>query len=44
MVGVLGEGCRGRRKRERLQRRFMDVMREDMKVVGGTEKDVKDPL
>ncbi|KAI5608354.1 hypothetical protein C0J50_6825, partial [Silurus asotus] len=32
----------GRRKRERLRRRFMDVVKEDMRVVGLKEADVED--
>ena len=32
----------GKRKRERPKRRFMDMVREDMQVVGATEEDAED--
>ncbi|KAI5627913.1 hypothetical protein C0J50_3179, partial [Silurus asotus] len=39
---MLGIGPPGRRKRGRPRRRFMDVMREHMQVVGLKEADVED--
>ncbi len=32
----------GRRKRERLKRRFMDAVKADMQVVGVTQEDAED--
>lgn len=34
--------CRGRRKRGRPQRRFMDVVMEDTEGIGVTEEDAQD--
>ena len=39
---MLGMGIPGRRKRGRPKRRFMDVVREDMRVVGVMEEEAGD--
>ena len=39
---VLGMDLPGRRRRGRPKRRFMDAIREDMRVVGALEDDVRD--
>ena len=39
---MLGMGIPGRRKRGRPKRRYMDVVGEDMRVVGVTEDDTGD--
>ena len=39
---VIGMDLPGKRRRGRPLRRYMDVMKEDLKVVGATEKDTED--
>ena len=46
MMGILGEGCENRAARKvesgRLNRRFMDAVREDMAVVEEMKEDAED--